>query len=74
MTYNSGIINSTGTILTINASCTIINFGSIPLRQVLITAGQTITMNEFFTGNSSQICQVYSTITNINYTITREIV
>jgi len=70
MTYNSGIINSTGTILTINASCTIINFGSIPLRQVLITAGQTITMNEFFTGNSSQICQVYSTITNINYTIT----
>jgi len=70
MTYNSGIINSTGTILTINASCTIINFSSIPLRQVLITAGQTITMNEFFTGNASQICQVYSTITNINYTIT----
>lgn len=68
LTYNSGIINSAVTILSINASCTIINFNRIPLRQVVITAGITITMNDFFTGTASRICQVNST--GANYTIT----
>jgi hypothetical protein len=69
LTYNSGIITSTNTILNlVNGNCTINNFNKVPLRQVLIASAVVVTMNEFFTGTPSQICQVNSA--GANYTIT----
>jgi hypothetical protein len=69
LTYNSGIITTTNAILNLN-TCSVNNFNKIPLKQVVITNGQTVTMNEFFTGTASQICQVNSAISTANYTIT----
>lgn len=69
LTYNSGIITSTNTILNlVNGNCTINNFNKVPLRQVLIASAVVVTMNQFFTGTASQICQVNSA--GANYTIT----
>ena len=42
----------------------------VPLEAVVISFSQTITMNEFFTGTPSQICQISSTNSALNYTIT----
>lgn len=70
MTYNSGIVRQLKTsILSLTAACTLINMHKCAFANVLITAGQTITMNRFFNGLSNLPARIYSTTTS-NYTIT----
>jgi hypothetical protein len=70
LTYNSGTISQLGTTgITLNLqTSTVNNFNKVPLSRVIITAANTITMNEFFTGTASQICQISSTGANYNIT------
>jgi hypothetical protein len=70
MTYNSGIVRQLKTsILSLTAACTLVNIHKCAFANVLITAGQTITMNRFFNGLSNLPARIYSTST-ANYTIT----
>lgn len=68
LTYQSGKINSTNGTLNITASASFVGMNKMPLQRIVVTAGQTLTMDRFFTGTPSQICQVSST--GANYTIT----
>lgn len=63
-----GRIITTGNRLYIRSSCTF-SFKGINFNNVIITAGRTITMDEFFSGAPDQKATITSTTTS-NYTIT----
>lgn len=66
--YLSGNVKSINAILNLTSSSTLLNVNKIAFSKVIITAAQNITMNIFFSGTPSQICDVSST--GANYTIT----
>lgn len=66
VTYLSGIINTTNSIINIIGNSTWTNMHEMPLVKVNIGAN-TVTMNQFFIGTPSQICQISAISTN--YTI-----
>jgi hypothetical protein len=67
LTYVSGKVNSFSATLNITLPTTMIGFNKCPLRSIVVTAGQTLTVNELPCGTASQICSITST--GANYTI-----
>lgn len=67
-TYLSGTIISKNSTFYLLSACTLINCHRIPFNIVTITAGVTITMNQFFSGSPSIKTRVQSS-TTANYTI-----
>lgn len=65
--YLSGVSNSKNVNLTISDTSTFINVDKMPFRSVSIPANRTMTMDRFFSGSDSNICQITST--GANYTI-----
>jgi cytoskeletal protein CcmA (bactofilin family) len=65
--YLQGNVNSKNGTLRLTGNSTVLNFNKCPLSSVLILAGITVTMNEFFSGTPSQSCVISST--GANYTI-----
>jgi cytoskeletal protein CcmA (bactofilin family) len=70
LTWLSGKIDGLTATLNITTNQTVKGFNRIPLKAVVINATAVITMDEFFTGTASQICQVSCTSTTLTYTIT----
>jgi hypothetical protein len=68
ITYLKGKIKSDNGTLNFNGNSTVNNFNKVVLNNVLITAGVTLTMNEFFCGSPEVQTNVESTTTS-NYTI-----
>jgi len=66
--YVSGRINSSNAILTIESPTIMIGFNKCPLKAILVTAGQTLTVDQMPCGTPSQSCTISSTTTS-NYTI-----
>jgi hypothetical protein len=67
-TYRNGKVNTKNSTLNITGNSTFANCNKINFDDVVITAGNTITMNEFFSGSSILKTTVQSTTTT-NYTI-----
>lgn len=65
--YLSGKVTSNNAILNIVTNQNVLGFSKCPLSAVVITAGQTVTMDSFFCGTPSQSCVISST--GANYTI-----
>jgi hypothetical protein len=68
-TYRNGKVNTKNSTLNITGNSTFVNCNKINFDDVVITAGNTITMNEFFSGSPILKTIVQSTTTT-NYTIT----
>jgi hypothetical protein len=68
-TYRNGKVNTKNSTLNITGNSTFVNCNKINFDNVLITAGNTITMNEFFSGSPILKTKVQST-TTANYTVT----
>jgi hypothetical protein len=68
LTYIKGKINK-GSYLQLLSSCTLINFHKCIIDNIVITSGQTITMNEFFSGSPSRVINIVSSNVNANYII-----
>lgn len=77
-TYIKGIVKSDNLNKKIEAnfqlSCTLINIHKIPFTNVIVAAGITLTMNQFFSGTPYFPCKVYSNgaLYNIAFTDTNE--
>ncbi len=68
-TYRNGKVNTKNSTLNITGNSTFVDCNKINFDDVVITAGNTITMNEFFNGSPILKTKVQSTTTT-NYTIT----
>jgi hypothetical protein len=69
LTYTKGrIINRSSNLRINTTSAGFVNMHRMPLDAVTITAGITVTMNEFFTGRPGKYCVISSTTTT-NYNI-----
>jgi hypothetical protein len=66
LTYIKGIVKSNNTTISFAAS-TLINLHKLVFKNVIIGAGNTITMNEFFSGSPSLVTNIISS--GSNYTI-----
>jgi hypothetical protein len=66
--YVRGIINKSARF-TVLASCTIVDFHKCIIDNIQLQGGQTITMNEFFSGSPSKVINIISNNVNSNYTI-----
>jgi len=66
--YVRGKFNKNGRF-TILLSCTIIDFNKCIIDNIQLQGGQTITMNEFFSGSPSKVINIVSSNVNTNYTI-----
>jgi len=70
LTYTSGNVTTTGSTLALTGSATLINMDKIAWNTVTITAGGTVTMNKFFSGNPKQKTTIQSSAAGTAYTIT----
>ena len=68
-TYRNGKVNTKNSTLNITGNSTFVNCNKINFDNVVITAGNTITMNEFFSGSPNQKTTLQSSSTS-NYGIT----
>ena len=66
--YVRGIFNKNGRF-TILLSCIIIDFNKCIIDNIQLQGGQTITMNEFFSGSPSKVINIVSSNVSSNYTI-----
>lgn len=64
LTYIAGKVITKNRTLNIVGSCTLINCYKINFNKVIITAGVTVTMNEFFSGSPTLKTTISSTGTN----------
>jgi len=69
LTYTSGTVVAKGSTLNLGTT-TLINCHKINFDTVTITSGNTITMNEFFSGSPNQPVKVQASSAATNYTIT----
>jgi hypothetical protein len=69
--YVRGKFNKNG-IFRVTGSCTIIDFNKCIIDNIQLQGGQTITMNEFFSGSPSRVINIISNSVNSNYTIAFE--
>ena len=69
LTYIKGIVKANNTTISFGTS-TLINLHKINFKNVIIGAGNTITMNEFFSGSPSLVTNISSDSLIANYTIT----
>jgi hypothetical protein len=67
-TYRNGKVNTKNSTLNITGNSTFVNCNKINFDDVVITAGNTITMNEFFNG-SPELQTIISSTSTTNYTI-----
>jgi hypothetical protein len=67
--YVRGKFNKNGKF-TVLASCTIVDFHKCIIDNIQLQGGQTITMNEFFSGSPSRIINIISNSVTNNYIIT----
>ena len=68
LTYINGKVITKGSTLNLTSTSTLINCHKINFNNIVITAGTTITMNEFFNGSPGLKTNISSTTTS-NYTI-----
>ncbi len=68
LTYIKGIVKSNNTSISFSLNITLINLHKLIFKSVAIGSGQTITMNEFFSGSPSLVTNIISS--GSNYTIT----
>lgn len=73
LTRLSGIVTTTGSTLTIGANTTLINFHKVNFSNITVTAGVTLTMNEFFCGKYEVKTKVRSTGGNYNIAFTNTV-
>jgi len=66
--YVRGLFNKNGRF-TVLASCTIVDFHKCIIDNIQLQGGQTITMNEFFSGSPSRVINIVSSNVSTNYTI-----
>jgi len=66
--YVRGIFNKNARF-TVLISCTIVDFHKCIIDNIQLQGGQTITMNEFFSGSPSKVINIASSSVNTNYTI-----
>jgi len=66
--YVRGKFNKNGRFR-VTGSCTIIDFNKCIIDNIQLQGGQTITMNEFFSGSPSRVINIVSNSVNSNYTI-----
>jgi hypothetical protein len=70
LTYTSGKVTTTGSILILRLATTLINMDKIAWNTVNVTAGVTLTMNKFFSGSPKQKTTIQSSTSDTAYTIT----
>jgi hypothetical protein len=70
LTYISGKVITKNSTLNIQSTTTLINCHKINFNNVIISSGQSVTMNEFFNGSPGFITNVRSSSSTTNYTIT----
>jgi len=70
LTYTSGKVTTTGSILILRLATTLINMDKIAWNTVNVTAGVTLTMNKFFSGSPKQKTTIQSSTSGTAYTIT----
>jgi hypothetical protein len=66
--YVRGIFNKNARF-TVLSNCTIVDFHKSIIDNIQLQGGQTITMNEFFSGSPSRLVNIASSNVNSNYTI-----
>lgn len=66
--YVRGLFNKNGRF-TVLSNCTIVDFHKCIIDNIQLQGGQTITMNEFFSGSPSKVINIASSSVNTNYTI-----
>jgi hypothetical protein len=69
LTYIKGVVKSNNTTISF-ATSTLVNLHKLVFKNVIISAGVTITMNEFFSGSPSVVTNINTSNINLNYTIT----
>jgi hypothetical protein len=69
LTYTAGTVVAKGSTLNLGTT-TLINCHKINFDTVTITSGNTVTMNEFFSGSPNQPVKVQATLAATNYIIT----
>jgi hypothetical protein len=69
LTYVNGFVNAKNATLNILTNTTLVNIDKVNFNRVIITSGQTLTMNRFFNGTASIPTRVQCATATATYTV-----
>lgn len=69
LTYVNGFVNAKNATLNIVLNATLVNIDKVNFNRVIITSGQTLTMNRFFNGTASIPTRVQCATATATYTV-----